>query len=293
MSSSRTDPLTGQPVVAVAERQDRPNLPDDVCPFCPGGREAPESYRVRWFTNRWPAMPDDRCEVVLYSPDHRASLGSIGAEGADQVVGVWAERTLALGARADVAYVLPFENRGREVGATIDHPHGQIYAYDSVPPVARRELELALEHGCALCAPGDPSLVITSHGGWVTASPPAPAWPYELLLRPVGHTPDLPQLVVDPPLRAGLAAALADAVLRLDALFSRPMPYMLWVHQRPTGGDHVGGLDDAAHLHVHVAPVMRAPGVIRYVAAAEVGGGVIFNPVPPDEAAAALRSALT
>ena len=290
MSSLRTDPLTGQPVVLVAERQERPNLPTDRCPFCPGGREAPEPYDVHWFPNRWPAMPDGRCEVVLYSPDHHASLGSIGPAAAESVVLLWAERTTALGSRDDVAYVLLFENRGREVGATIDHPHGQIYAYDFVPPVARRELERAIENGCVLCVPPDPALVVATHGDWRVSSPFAPGWPFELLVQPTAHLPDLPAVALDTSLRRGLAAALSDAVLRLDGLFSAPMPYMLWVHQRPTQREDPTGIGAAAHVHVHIAPVLRAPGVIRHVAAAEVGGGVIFNPVTPDEAVVALRA---
>ena len=116
-------------------RQQRPNLPASGCPFCVGGLEAPSRYDVRSFPNRWPALPDDRCEVVLYTPHHDAAFWELGVEGARRVVDLWAARTSALGARADVACVLPIENRGPEVGATIPHPHGQIYAFDAVPPV--------------------------------------------------------------------------------------------------------------------------------------------------------------
>ena len=126
----RYDPHDGTPVQVVASRQGRPNLPDDSCPFCVGGREAPGPYDVTWFTNRWPAMPDERCEVVLYTSDHNASLATLGANGIARVIDLWAERTTVLGSRDDVDYVLVFENRGPEVGATIAHPHGQIYAYD-------------------------------------------------------------------------------------------------------------------------------------------------------------------
>ena len=130
------DELTGAEVVIVGERQGRPivtsrsttDAASDDCPFCPGGLEAPEPYDVRWFLNRWSGMPDDRCEVVLYSPEHDASLSSLGVDGVRKVIDLWADRTAALGARADVGYVLIFENRGPEVGATIAHPHGQIVA---------------------------------------------------------------------------------------------------------------------------------------------------------------------
>ena len=136
----RTDVHTGFQTYIVGSRQKRPNLPSLGCPFCPGGLEAPEPYDVRWFVNRWPAMPDDRCEVVLYTSEHDATFWSLGAVGARRVVDLWAERSAVLGAREDIAYVLVFENRGAEVGATITHPHGQIYAFDSVPPQPLREL---------------------------------------------------------------------------------------------------------------------------------------------------------
>ena len=103
-----SDLHTGAPTYVVASRQDRPNLPDTTCPFCPGGREAPEPYDVRWFRNRWPAMPDGRCEVVLYTPTHDASFWSLGAEGARKVIDLWADRSAALGTRDDVDHVLNF-----------------------------------------------------------------------------------------------------------------------------------------------------------------------------------------
>ena len=132
-TDQRIDPYLGTVVHVVGTRQARPNLPSTGCPFCVGGLEAPEPYEVRWFPNRWPAMQGDRCEVVLYTPHHDATLSSLGVPGVRKVIDLWAERTTALGQRDDVDFVLVFENRGAEVGATIAHPHGQIYAYDHVP----------------------------------------------------------------------------------------------------------------------------------------------------------------
>ena len=280
---SLVDPLSGAPVRIVASRQGRPNQPAAAeCPFCVGGVEAPEPYTVKAFPNRWPPMPDERCEVVLYTPDHEASFGSLPVEQARQVVDLWADRTAALGATDDVAYVLVFENRGPEVGATIPHPHGQIYAYDEVPPVALRELT---GDSCALCSPVSSELLVARVGDWSAAVPAAADWPYGLLIAPEAHVADLPS--VDD--RDDLAALLVDAFGRLDRLFDAPMPFMAWWHQRPTdGGDW-----PMAHVHLHIAPLLRSPGVPRYVAAAEVGGGIYFNPVRPQDAAAALREAVT
>ena len=137
--STHTDPYLGTVVHVVASRQARPNLPSTGCPFCVGGLEAPEPYDVRSFPNRWPALGEGRCEVVLYTPEHDATFASIGAIGVRRVIDLWAERTAALRA-AGAEYVLVFENRGAEVGATISHPHGQIYAYDHVPSRPHRLL---------------------------------------------------------------------------------------------------------------------------------------------------------
>lgn len=279
-SGLRTDVHTGACTYVVASRQERPNLPDSTCPFCPGGLEAPEPYDVRWFPNRWPAMPEARCEVVLYTQDHDATLWSLGADRVRRVVDLWAARTEALARRPEIAYVLVFENRGAEVGATITHPHGQIYAFDFVPDVPRRELE----RGTQFPAPGE-RLVSTS-SGWRAWVPEAPVFPYALLLVPDAPVPDLPSLGDNG--RDGLAILLADTLQRLDRLFDAQTPYMLWIHQRPfDGGDWPG-----ARLHVEIVSPWRGPGVPRYVAAGELGSGVFFNPVAPEAAAESLREAL-
>lgn len=274
------DPRSGDPVWVAGGRQGRPNLPP-ACPFCPGGLEAPEPYEVRSFVNRWPPMPDGRCEVVLYSPRHEATFASLGATGARRVVDLWAERTRSLGERADVAAVMPFENRGAEVGATISHPHGQLYAFDDIPPTLRRELEGDL---CWCCEPVPDELVVAEDAGWRAWVPEAARYPYELVVAPIAHRPDLPSL--DDAERTGLAALLVDVLGRLDRLFDAPMPYMLWVHQRPTDG----GSWPTAHLHVEIVGLYRRPGTPRFVAAGELGSGVWFNPVDPRDAAASLRA---
>jgi len=280
----RVDPLTGDVAYIVAARQSRPNLPTDGCPFCPGGVEAPEPYDVRWFPNRWPPISDSRAEVVLYTPEHDATFATLGLDGARRVVDLWAERTTALGARDDVGYVLVFENRGPEVGATIAHPHGQIYGFDSVPPRAIEELlQGDPAAGLGPGAPGD--RLVVRHGDWRAWVPHAATWPYALVLAPEHPHPDLPSL--DDRSRDELAGLLVDVLGRLDRLFEGPMPYMLWFHQRPTdGGDW-----PAAWLHAHIAPLYRGPGTPRFVAAGELGSHVYFNPVDPAVAAAALRDA--
>jgi UDPglucose--hexose-1-phosphate uridylyltransferase len=275
----RSDVHTGARTYVVGSRQDRPNLPAAGCPFCPGGLEAPDPYEVRSFPNRWPAMPDGRCEVILYTPEHDATLWSLGPIRVRRVIDLWAERTADLGARPEIEYVLVFENRGSEVGATIAHPHGQIYAFDFVPPVPRRELE----HGDAFDEPG--GRLVATAPGWRAWVPEAPVFPYALVLVPDADVPDLPSL--DDAGRNALALLLLDVLERLDRLFQAQTPYMLWIHQRPfDGGDWPN-----ARLHIELVSPWRAYGVFRFIAAGELGSGVFFNPVAPEEAARALRGA--
>ena len=246
-----------------------------------GGLESPDPYTVRSFPNRWPALPPGRAEVVLYSPEHDATFWELGVAGARSVVDIWAERTAALGKEDDVDYVLVFENRGPEVGATIHHPHGQIYAFDHIPPLPARSLAAANP----LDGPGTDRLV-ASTARWSSWVPLAPSFPYAIRIAPNEAKPDLPSL--DQADRSELAELLVDATKRLDHLFEARTPYMLWIHQRPTDG----GAWPETTVHVDIVTPWRARGVMRFIAAGELGSGEYFNPIVPEDAAAALRSAI-
>src|SRR5918994_1687948 len=168
MPDQRIDELTGALVVIASGRQQRPHRPASACPFCVGGLDAPEPYDVKAFVNRWPTFPDGRSEVVLYTPEHDASFPDLGA----------------LGARDDVDYVLVFENRGDEVGATVPHPHGQIYAYDEVPDAPLAELRHAARGDCPLCASHDRALDVVASADWRDWVSAPIAYPHGMLLPP-------------------------------------------------------------------------------------------------------------
>lgn len=274
----RVDPALGTVVHVVGHRQSRPNLPSNAdprrCPFCPGGLEAPDEYDVRWFVNRWPAMADDRCEVILYSPRHDASLATLSVDEVRRLIDVWAERTTALGSRDDVAYVLVFENRGASVGATISHPHGQIYAYDHVPDRPARFLTAR-----PLIAP---ECTVAADDHWTSFVPWAPVHPTAVTITSRASRGTIAELTVDE--RSSLASMLIDTVRRLDALFECELPYMMWIDQRPTDGS----LPDAVMSIEFVSP-WRDRELPRYIAAAEIGAGEYFNPVVPEELAQRLR----
>lgn len=310
----RFDPLTDTWVSIVGHRQARPNLPSTGCPFCVGGLEAPEPYQVRAFTNRWSAFEagtpidlDDAVaaradtlpavgttEVVLYSPDHDASMSSLDVGHIRKVVDLWAERTSALYERDDIEYVLVFENRGRDVGATIDHPHGQIYAFGYVPPLPAQEAAVARSRGCQLCEQtqrelNDGARVVFESDTWLAYVPFASAYSFGLRIVSKEHVGGFPAL--DTNQRDGLAECLRATLSSYDRLWSddahrsEVFPYLLWFHQAPKNDD------GTFHLHAHTAPPQRAPGVHRYVASGELGSGTLSNPVIPEVAAAMLRDA--
>jgi len=277
----REDPLTGTLVAITKSRQNRPNRPSSPCAFCVGGTEAPDPYEVKAFTNRWPSFPDDRCEVVLYAPDHDAQFADLPAAHVRKVVDLWAERTEILGARPDLAYVSIFENNGADVGATVAHPHGQIYTYPHVPTVPSTVLARLADGHVPL--EDRPELTVVERDGWRAWVPGAAVHPYSVRVAPLDRRPDLPSL--DDAERDAFGSVLAESLRRVRGVFDPPMPYLMWIQQRPTDG----GAWPAAWMHVEIVGPHRSPGVMRYVAGAELASGEFLNPVVPEDAAARLR----
>ena len=230
-------------------------------------------------------MPDRRCEVLLYSPNHDAALWQLGYDGVAAVVELWAERTAAHRDRPDVAAILPFENRGAEVGATIPHPHGQLYAFADVPTRHRRIFSATVQPSTAIEAALRDERIVASAGTWNAFVPAASRWPFGLRLCSPAAGPDL--ATTGPAIRRELAGLLCDVLTGLDALFAAPMPYMMWVNQVPCDANPW----PVHELTLEIAPLYRAPGTPRYVAAAEVASEEFFNPIDPVDAAAMLRNA--
>ena len=306
MSELRFNELRGEQVDYAIHRQERTFLPSrDHCPLCPTQPGEPPTeipfpaFEIAVFDNRFPAFtaPHGASEVVVYTDDHDASFGTLAPERAEALMWVWRHRYLELGARGDVDYVFIFENRGVEVGVTLHHPHGQIYGYPFLPPVAA--LELAADErlgGCAPCALlsrelEDEQRVVYENGGVVAYVPYAARWAYEAHVVLREHRPSL--LDCSAAELAMLAAGLQALTRGYDALFERPFPYVMVVHQTPTGGS---GVTDAGaahgHLHVEFYPPMRTAEKLKYLAGSEQGAGTFISDTLPEESAVALREAI-
>src|SRR5437879_1195743 len=156
MSELRWHPILEQWVVVTAHRQDRPQMPENWCPFCPGSGRVPDNYDVYLYPNDFPAFSFDdpnapgACDVVLYSPEHTKLPSELSVEQWQKVVGLWTSRTAELRADPRVKHVSVFENTGAAVGVTMPHPHGQIYAFPFVPLRVERELSIPADP-CRYC----------------------------------------------------------------------------------------------------------------------------------------------
>ena len=276
--NDRLDPHSGARVHIVAARQNRPNLPSSECPFCVGGLESPEPYDVKSFANRWPALETGACEVVLYSSQHDATFASLGSSGIRKVIDLWAERTTQLRQQNDVDYILIFENRGAEVGATISHPHGQIYAFDHVP---RRQHSILQSQWKPDPQPADRLVINGDH--FVAYAQYAAIHPVSLVVAPHQQVSLLSQLGDE--LRDELASILHKTFVALDQLFDAPLPYMMWITQASAKTQY-----ENAWLNIEIVSPWRAKGVQRYIAAAEVSTEEYFNPVDPADIAQRLRT---
>jgi UDPglucose--hexose-1-phosphate uridylyltransferase len=320
-SQIRWNPLMRDYATIAGHRQNRTYKPPaGLCPLCPSRNgahtEVPAAdYEVAVFENRFPSYSlhsagtvplvteppfmsgpgAGRCEVVCFTSNHDQHFHQLSTEQARTVVDAWADRTSALAAVESIEYVFCFENRGEEIGVTLTHPHGQIYGYPFVPPRFYKMIEALRSHRqragrCLQCdllrAELDAGLrIVEESEHWVAYVPFAARWPYEVRLVPRRHLPGLPAL--DDAERNDLARIYLSVLGRYELLFDTPIPYVAGWQQAPVRA----GTDDGElwHLAAEVFTIMRAPGILKFLAGSESGAGVWINDVAPEEAARRLR----
>jgi UDPglucose--hexose-1-phosphate uridylyltransferase len=316
----RFDALTDEWVAVAAHRQTRTHLPPaDQCPICPStpanASEIPAAdYDVVVFENRFPSLgpalgpvPENavwgtkgpaygRCEVVSFTPEHTGSFSGLSAERSRTVIEAWSQRTAALSAMTGIKQVFPFENRGADIGVTLHHPHGQIYAYPYVTPragtlgVAARKYFDAQDGtdtltGSLLRAEREDGSRMVLEGTHFSAYVPfAARWPLEIHLVPHRHVPDLAALSGEE--KDELAHVYLDLLKRVDALYPTPTPYISAWHQAP--------LDDllrpAGYLHLQLTSPRRAADKLKYLAGSEAAMGAFINDTTPETVAERLRT---
>jgi len=328
-ATMRRDVLTGDWISVAASRQSRVVMPPaDLDPLAPqtptNPSELPSVYDVAVFENRSPSFGpaldeavggipaaidpprglDDldapglgrsrtsvgRCEVVCFSPDRVGSFGSLSVARARTVIEAWADRTAALSALPGVRQVFVFENRGAEIGVTLPHPHGQIYAYPYVTPKTLLLLQSIEREGADLFqrildfeAAGPRVLLEGEH--WIAYVPFAARWPIEVHLAPRRHVADFAGLTEEE--RDELAPLYLRLLRGVDALYETPTPYIAAWHQAP-----VDVARDSARLHLQLTSPRRGADKLKFLAGSEAAMGAWIGDVPPERSAELLREAL-
>ncbi|MFC8387581.1 galactose-1-phosphate uridylyltransferase [Streptomyces sp. NPDC057238] len=309
-SEIRRDPLLGDSVAVASHRQGRTyHPPADECPLCPseGDRlsEIPDSsYDVVVFENRFPSLAGDsgRCEVVCFTSDHHSSFAGLSERQARLVLDAWTDRTSELSHLPSVEQVFCFENRGAEIGVTLQHPHGQIYAYPFTTPRTALMLRQVAAHKEATGGENlfdavlereraDERIVLEGEH-WVAFVPYAAHWPYEVHLYPKRRVPDL--LALDEAARTEFPQVYLELLKRFDRIFGEgepPTPYIAAWHQAPFGQleDFEGVTRDDFALHLELFTIRRTSGKLKFLAGSESGMNVFINDVPPERAAERLR----
>jgi UDPglucose--hexose-1-phosphate uridylyltransferase len=317
VSPHRTErPWHGQVEAAAAP----PSLQyDPTCYLCPGNERAggarnPNYQSTFVFDNDFAALKpgvqlqgqDDSgrglrqaeseagiCRVVCFSPRHDLTLARMTVQELTNVVNVWTEQYAEIGALPYINCVQIFENRGEIMGCSNAHPHGQIWANQTIPNEPRKEQEaqeayLETNRTCLLCdylqlEIKDGARAVVENADFAALVPFWAVWPFEVLLIAKQHTSDLASL--DAGTRGGLADILKQLTTRYDNLFEISFPYSMGFHQSPTDGK----AHPEWHLHAHFyPPLLRSATVRKFM----VGYEMLASPqrdITPEAAAESLR----
>jgi len=316
----RLDPLLNEWIAFAAHRQHRAFLPPkELCPLCPTTNELlteiPDSnFEVVVFDNKNPSLspaagawglPElhgpstgttsaaGKCEVICFSDQHEGSFGSLSLDRILLVMKTLRDRTEEISALPNIVQVFPFENRGEEVGVTINHPHGQIYSYSYLTPRTEKMLNTARAYHAqtgrvllddVVAREIKAGVRITAQNEhWVAYVPFAARYPFEIHVAPRKSVADLTELTFD---QMNAYPEIAKTVLlQLDGVFNLEMPYMAAWHQAPVS---VGR--DVLRLHWQITCVRRAPGKLKYLAGSESAMGAFIMDLTPEQSAEQLKA---
>ncbi len=315
MGELRYNPVLGEWIIVSGKRKERPLLPSSACPFCPGSPEVPSAdWDVLSLPNKFPSLvpePDAPeiggndfyrvapaqgvCEVVLYTPEHNKTLADLSVSHIRKIVDHWAHRYTDLGQRDYVKYVFIFENKGRVIGVTLDHPHGQIYAFPFVPPRIEKELESSKNFydkskDCLFCKitereKKDKVRVIMENDDHIAFLPFYAKWPFGVHIHTKRHVQSLPQLTGEE--RDSLAQTLKELLMTFDKLFDFSFPYIMALHQQPTDGNNY----EYYHFHIEFSSPVREKEKLKFFAGVEESMGTVTFDYRPEDKAEELRRA--
>lgn len=317
VSSQRTKrPWQGQ--VEAAQPDKRPRY-DAECYLCPGnkragGAENPPYASTFVFNNDFSALNPDTpeyqydeshlliarsekgiCRVVCFSPRHELTIAEMEIPDIQKIISAWKEEYQSLGSDPSINYVQIFENKGQVMGCSNPHPHGQIWAQETVPVEPEKEqtsqlyyyknnnrslladyLKLELEKR---------ERIVYENDAFVLLVPFWAVWPFETMIIPRRHIRNITELTEQEELL--FADVLKAATTKYDNLFNTSFPYSAGIHQSPTDGQP----HDEWHMHMHFyPPLLRSASIKKFM----VGYEMLANPqrdITAERSAEVLREA--
>jgi len=307
----RWDPILGEWVMVSNIRSFRPWQPTTFCPFCPGTEETGYGWKALIVENKYPMLIEEppeptkhrfyktqkaygKCYVVIETPLHDIDdLSDLPEEQIAYVINLIIEKQKEIMNKEFVEYFLWFRNKGREIGVSLTHPHSQIYVLPFTPIKILREIENAKNYwkennSCIFCKiieieKEDGIRVLLENRDWIAFMPFYAHWPFEIHIYPKRHLQLLTELTQS---EVGLLAQILKySLCGLKRMFSKPMPYIMVLHQAPLKGSH-----PYYHLHIEIYGFLRDEGKLKYAAGMETGGGNFTYDAVPEENASKLRA---
>ena len=238
-----------------------------------------------------------KCEVLLYSPKHDIKLYELSDEHILKLVELWTSRFVALAKDKKIKYIFEFENRGEEVGVTMPHPHGQLYAYSWIPFKIKSELDNCkkyfTKHKRNLFEDLNQSetvykkRVVAENEDFIAYIPYFTDYPFGVFIVAKNNLLNFSDFNTEEMKSFGLLLKLLTK--GFDAIYDRPFPYMMCIHQSPVNTKKYADCANYFRFHVEFYPPLRAKDKIKYYAGSEMGAGAAANPLDIDECAEILR----
>ena len=331
----RYNPLTESWVLVSPHRSSRPwqgqvektqaphrEAYDPTCYLCPGntragGIQTPDYSDVYVFDNDFSALLPDQpdslaspqpeskffrsnperglARVICFSPRHDLTMAEMDTPSIRKVVDAWIEQYQELGSMDFINYVQIFENKGAIMGCSNPHPHGQIWAQESIPdePLKKQNAQLKYwnTHKTTLLSDyladelAQKTRILFENEGFVALIPFWAVWPFEAMIIPKRPMASISAL--SEPEKTDLADAYRRLAVMYDQLFQTSFPYSAGIHQAPTDGlPH-----EEWHFHlVFYPPLLRSATVKKFM----VGYEMLANPqrdITPERAAEMLKAA--
>ncbi|OLS33112.1 MAG: Galactose-1-phosphate uridylyltransferase [Candidatus Heimdallarchaeota archaeon AB_125] len=312
----RKNPFTNEWIIYSEARQARPDRKEDFCPLCSGSPEVPEFIEPIRIPNKFPALEigNDpkkissgefrtkmsnygKCELVVYTNIHDAKFIDLSNEEIFQIFQKWMEATKEYSLDKNIKYILPFENYGEDVGATLIHPHGQIYGFPMIPKEIEKELDAVKQfnkknNSCMFCnyieeEQERDERIVFQDNNLIALIPYFARHAYDVFVYPKRHVNFLHQCTRTE--MDSFISTIKQIIVSLNNVFEKDVSYSLSLHQSPlnTQGSNM------FHLYFKIHTPQRNTKSLKLLGAVETSTKTYINGMLPETAANILREKMS